>query len=91
MSIDLSSSSQPEREEEPVKPRDFDEKAFLSGQVAIFGDEPKPWSPKRECDFCVFLSPVCGQRPWMGDYKTPSIRASVPPSMCPLVTFLHKP
>ena len=25
----------------------------------------------------LFLSPACGRRPWSGDYKTPSVPASV--------------
>ena len=41
------------------------------------------------------LSPSSGRRPWSGDYKTLFVRASVcasfHPSVCPFVTFLHKP
>ena len=31
----------------------------------------------RDMERDVFLSPVCGPRPWSGDYKTPSVRAYV--------------
>ena len=41
--------------------------------VDVFTRQSEEWS---------FLSPICSQSPWLGDYKTPSLRAFVRESVC---------
>ena len=48
---------------------------------------PQRWRHVFVLDLVLLLSPSCGQRPWSGDYKTPSVRACVCLSVRPSIHF----